>query len=219
MFLLAGPALAQAGDRPWVLVLGDSLSAAYGMATQEGWVHLLEERLARREGAPRVLNLSISGETTSGGRARLPQALEGRRVAVCILELGANDGLRGLSLAQMEANLTALVDTCRQAGARVLLLGMRLPPNYGRTYTERFAAVYRRVAEGRQVALVPFLLDGVVQHREWMQDDGLHPRAAGQPRLLENVWAALEPLLEGDMSAAPQSPSNPYLKDPSPVAE
>ena len=143
-----------------------------------------------------MINASISGDTTRGGLSRLDQAL-GRAapVAVCIVELGANDGLRGLPLRAMGRNLAAIIERCRTAGARVLLIGMRIPPNYGRTYTDGFVAVYSDLARDYELPLLRFFLDGVIQRREWMQEDGLHPRAEAQPRLLENIWPKLEPLL------------------------
>lgn len=186
---------APAATPPRVLVVGDSLSAAYGLSRSDGWVRLLGERL-RRQGYPHeVVNASTSGETTRGALARLPRALERHAPEVVILELGGNDGLRGITLEEMERNLARMVELSQAAGARVLILGMRLPPNYGPAYTERFHAVFRRVADRYGAALVPFFLDGVAMDRALMQADGIHPTAQAQPRLLENVWPALEPLL------------------------
>ncbi len=182
-------------NAPRILVLGDSLSAAYGIETGAGWVTLLQQRLNLSGRPHRILNASISGETTAGGRARLPALLRNEQFTLVILELGGNDGLRGLLLPQTEANLRAMIETARDAGAEVLLIGMRLPPNYGRTYTEAFSGMYRELATALDVPLVPFLLDGVATVPDLMQADRIHPRAEAQPRLLENVWPVLRPLL------------------------
>jgi acyl-CoA thioesterase-1 len=184
------------GGESVILVVGDSLSAAYGMGVQQGWPALLEQRLRQYGYACRVVNASISGDTTSGGLSRLPAALERYRPAIMILELGANDGLRGLPLADIEHNLAAMIGLAREHGARVLLAGMRLPPNYGAPYTERFEAIYSKLAAGGGVALIPFLLDGVAGHPELTQDDGLHPRPEAQPRIVDNVWPRLLALLK-----------------------
>jgi acyl-CoA thioesterase-1 len=191
--ILLGSAAAAAP--PVILVVGDSLSAGYGIEVRDGWVALLEKRLAAQGYPHRVVNASISGDTSAGGRARLTAALKRHRPAVVILELGANDGLRGLSLAQTRANLAAMIEGAQAAGARVLLIGIHLPPNYGPAYTRKFHAQYAGLANRYRTALVPFLLEGVALDRALMQPDGLHPRAAAQPRLLDNVWPALEPLL------------------------
>ncbi len=189
--LVAAPARAQ----DTLLVLGDSLSAAYGMAREEGWVALLEARLARERRPYRVVNASISGETTSGGAARIEALLMRHRPRIVIIELGANDGLRGLDLATTRANLDAMIRRARQHGARVLLIGMRLPPNYGPDYTEKFHRLYGELAQRHRVALVPFLLAPIAGRRDYFQADGLHPTAAAQPLLLDTVWPTLEPLL------------------------
>ena len=182
-------------EAPTILILGDSLSAGYGIAPGSGWVDLLERRLAD-EGYPhRVINASISGDTSRGALARLPAALERHRPALLVVELGGNDGLRGIVAREMERNLGEIIDRGRAAGARVLLVGIELPPNYGPQFIERFRAVYRRVAEEKGVAWLPFLLEGVALRAEWMQADGLHPTAQGQPTMLENVWPHLAPLL------------------------
>jgi acyl-CoA thioesterase-1 len=183
------------GSEPVILVLGDSLSAAYGIGAEQGWPALLEERLQRDGYAYRVVNASISGDTSASGLSRLPAALEQHRPAVLILELGANDGLRGLSPDQIEHNLIAMIEMARSQGVRVLLAGMRLPPNYGPTYTHRFRDLYSNLARRYQVSLIPFLLDGVAARPELMQADGLHPTAKAQPLVLENVWRYLLPLL------------------------
>lgn len=185
-----------AGEQPVILVFGDSLSAGYGIGLDQSWPSLLARRLREKGYRYRVVNASVSGETTAGGLARLSRALTSERPALVILELGANDGLRGLPLAEIERNLRASIASARSAGARVVLVGMRLPPNYGPAYTEAFHALYRRLARAEGVALVPFLLDGVGGHARLMQEDGLHPRARAQARLLDNVWPALAPLLK-----------------------
>ena len=177
-------------------MLGDSLSAGYGIDVRHGWVALLGQRL-RQQGYPQtVVNASISGDTTAGGRTRLPEALQRHHPQVVIIELGGNDGLRGLSLAQTRANLDAMIKMARSAGAQVLLVGIYLPPNYGPEYTRKFHAIYSELAHQQQLPLVPFLLAGVALTPGLMQADGLHPRGAAQPRLLDNVWPYLEPLLK-----------------------
>jgi len=178
-----------------VLVLGDSLSAEYGLARATGWVTLLERRLQSEKISATVVNASISGETTSGGHTRLPALLRQHRPGIVVIELGANDALRGLSLQATEANLRALVDLAHKAGAKTLLLGMQIPPNYGRAYTDRFAALYPQIAKDTRSALVPFFLQGVAERPELFQADRLHPTAAAQPALLDNVWPQLKPLL------------------------
>lgn len=188
-------AAASGASATTVLVLGDSLSAGYGIALEDGWVDLLRERLAASGEDSAVVNASISGDTTRGGRTRIGARLADGRTDVLIVELGGNDGLRGLPLDETRANLAAIVEAGRAAGARVLLLGMRLPPNLGPRYAERFHALYHEVAAAHGAALVPFFLEGVGGVAELMQDDGIHPRAEAQPRLLENVWFYLEPLL------------------------
>lgn len=191
--LLCGSALA----RP-VLVLGDSLSAEHNLPRGSGWVALLEDRLQREfDQPPEVVNASISGETSAGALRRLPALLAEHRPAVVVVALGGNDGLRGLPPAQLRANLERIVALSTDAGARVLLLGIDLPPNYGAAYRKRFTGVYRELAERHRVALLPFLLDGVALSPGMMQPDGVHPTAAAQPRLLENVWRSLRPLLAG----------------------
>jgi len=181
---------------PTILVLGDSLSAGYGIDVRTGWVALLEQRLHQQGYPQTVVNASISGDTTAGGRARLPEALQRHHPQVVIIELGGNDGLRGLSLAQTRANFEAMIKMARSAGAQVLLVGIYLPPNYGPEYTRKFHAIYSELAQKQQLPLVPFLLAGVALTPGLMQADGLHPRAAAQPRLLDNVWPYLEPLLK-----------------------
>ena len=187
------PAAAAAGT---ILVFGDSLSAAYGLSQDQGWVALLQARLKRERYDYTVSNVSVSGETTSGGAARVDAALKSYRPEVIIVELGANDGLRGLPPAEMRVNLAKILAASRRAKARALLVGMRMPPNYGAAYTREFADVYAALAHEYKSALVPFLLEGMEQRREWFQSDDLHPSAAAQPMLLDNVWRALRPLLK-----------------------
>ena len=178
-----------------VLVVGDSISAAFGLDTRFGWVALLEKRLAEEGFDHRVINASISGDTSAGGAARLPALLAQHRPQWVIVELGGNDGLRGQPPAQLQQNLASIVDQSRAAGAKVLLLGMQLPPNYGARYTRAFAEVYSTLAKDKQLPLVPFFLDGVGGVEGMMQADGLHPTRSAQPRLLDNVWPTLKPLL------------------------
>ncbi len=178
-----------------ILVLGDSLSAEYGLPRGTGWVQLLGERLRGNGAKYTVANASISGETTSGGRTRLPALLAQHRPAIVIIELGANDGLRGLPLPPMRDNLTTMVKASQAAGAKVLLVGIRVPPNYGREYAERFQQVYVDVARDQRVALAPFLLDGFANAEDMFQSDRFHPAAKAQARMLDNVWPHLQPLL------------------------
>ena len=178
-----------------LVVLGDSISAEYGLARDRGWVKLLADRLTRERFDYNVVNASISGETTSGGRARLPEILARTKPAIMLIELGGNDGLRGLSLASTEDNLAAMIRSAQATGARVLIVGMQLPPNYGRAYTDRFAALFETLAKRYRTALVPFFFAGFAEHFELFQPDRIHPTEAAQPRLLENVWPALQPLL------------------------
>jgi len=181
---------------PVILVFGDSISAGYGLAhVEQGWVALLQTRLKDQEYGYQVVNASVSGETTSGGLARLPRALTLHRPKIVILELGGNDGLRALPIAQMRANLAHMVDLAEAAGAHVLLLGMRIPPNYGPDYTEQFRSCYSDVARDKKLPLVPFLLNDIALSPNLMQADGIHPNELGQPKLLANVWPALQPLL------------------------
>ena len=194
LWLVIWPGLARA-EAPVILVLGDSLSAGYGLPAEQGWVSLLQRRLAERGFPHQVVNASISGDTTSGGLSRLPAALERHRPALVILELGANDGLRGQPPMAMASNLARMIELSQQAGARVLLAEMRIPPNYGPLYTQKFQATFGELAKRYDIPLIPFLLEGVAGNPALTQDDGLHPRAEGQPRVLDNVWPTLEPLL------------------------
>ena len=176
-------------------MLGDSLSAGYGLKPAQGWVALLEKRLLGQGYEYSVVNASVSGETTGGGLQRLPRALELHKPDVIIVELGANDGLRGLSVPLTRDNLTKIVSAAKQSGARVLVVGMRLPPNYGPRYTNDFMRMFRDVATASSVALVPFLLQSVALKPALLQADGLHPTAEAQPALLDTVWPHLTPLL------------------------
>lgn len=191
---------AGAAPAPSILVVGDSLSAGYGIEMRDGWVTLLQQRLTKQGYPHAVVNASISGDTTSGGRARLPDALKRHRPQIVILELGGNDGLRGLSLRETRANLEAMIETAKNAGAQVLLVGIHLPPNYGPEFTGKFHAIYHDLARAHNTALVPFLLEGVALTSGLMQPDGIHPRAAAQPRLLDNVWPSLEALLKPELA-------------------
>lgn len=190
--MMAGLARAEV---PVVLVLGDSLSAAYGIPADQGWVSLLQRRLVERGFPQRVVNASLSGDTSSGGLSRLPVALARERPALVILELGANDGLRGQPITAMTSNLARLIELARQSGAKVALAEMRIPPNYGPLYTQKFQAAFSELAHRYDISLIPFLLEGVAGDPALIQDDGLHPRAEAQLRILDNVWPTLEPLL------------------------
>ncbi len=190
--LALAPATAYARN---VLVLGDSLSSEYGLPRDSGWVKLLADRVADRAAQYSVVNASISGDTTSGGRSRLPALLQRLHPAVVLIELGANDGLRGLSIDAMRANLQAMIDASRAGGARVLLIGMRLPPNYGADYADRFYGVYGELAWRNRLGLAPFLLEGFADRLEWFQADHIHPLPQAQARMLENVWQQLRPML------------------------
>ncbi|MDO1529132.1 arylesterase [Fulvimonas sp. R45] len=189
-------AAAQAAPSRTVLVLGDSLSAAHNIAADQGWVHLLDVRLGDMVPPWAAINASISGETSLSGRNRLPGLLAKYHPGVVAIELGANDGLQGLPLDELRANLAAMVDAAQAAKAKVLLLGIELPVNYGPQYRDGLRAVYADLARQKHVALVPFLLEGVALEPQLMQDDGMHPRAAGEPIVLETVWKALRSLLQ-----------------------
>jgi len=183
-------------ETPVILVFGDSISAGYGLAhVEQGWVELLKTRLKALGYGYEVVNASVSGETTAGGLARLPRALELHHPKVVVIELGGNDGLRALPIPQMRANLEQMTDLAAAAGAKVLLLGMRMPPNYGLQYTEQFRESFSAIARDKKIPVVPFLLDDIALSPNLMQDDDIHPNALGQPKLLENVWPALQPLL------------------------
>jgi acyl-CoA thioesterase-1 len=204
--LLLLAALAQAQPAPasavqpaqprTVLVLGDSLSAAYGLSPSQGWVALTGERIARSKPGWRVVNASISGETTAGGAARVVREVVLHRPSVVVIELGANDALRGLPLRQTRTNLARMIGAAQGVGARVLLVGMRIPPNYGAAYTQEFERGFRELSERFDTALLPFFLEPIALDRAAFQGDNLHPVASAQPKLRDHVWGALEPLLE-----------------------
>jgi acyl-CoA thioesterase-1 len=190
-------------SQPTLLVYGDSISAAYGIQRADGWVEQLAARLAASHPDWKVVNASVSGETTSGGLARLPSTLATHEPEVVVLELGGNDALRGYPLERIRTNLDRMAGLALDAGSEVLLVGMQIPPNYGQPYVEGFAAVFREVADARDLPLVPFLLEGVALTPGLMQDDGIHPTAAAQPLMLETIWPVLQPLLaEREGSAA-----------------
>jgi acyl-CoA thioesterase-1 len=193
LFCLSAVASVRA-EIPLILVLGDSLSAAHSIPVESGWVALLEARISENDRA-RVVNASISGETTAGGLSRLPALLAAHRPAIVAIELGANDGLRGLPMAQIKENLGRLVTLSQQAGARVLLIGVELPVNYGPRYRDALRAIYAELAAEHATQLVPFLLEGVALEPGLILDDGLHPNAQAQPRILDNVWPVLDPML------------------------
>ena len=192
-------ASAHAAVTPVILVFGDSLSAAYGLAKYTGWVDLLEQRLRTKQFPHIVINASISGETTSGGAARFPDALRARRADIVILELGANDGLRGLPISALRSNLQAMISACKDTGARVILVGIRLPTNYGKAYTEKFQRAFSDLASANRIAFVPSLLDGIETRRELFQSDNVHPTAEAQTIILDNVWRVLAPKLREKM--------------------
>ena len=193
--MLGGMQHAQAAA-PALLVLGDSLSAEYGITRGTGWVTLLQDRLRQERFDYNVVNASISGETTIGGKTRLPDLLSRHKPAIVVVELGANDALRGLPLQTTESNLRQIVSSAQKAGAGVLLVGMRIPPNYGQDYTEKFFSLYPKLAGEYKVRLVPFFLDKVMARQDWFQPDRIHPTAEAQPALLETVWPQLKPMLK-----------------------
>ncbi len=199
LFVACAPFTVGAAEK--ILVVGDSLSAAYGIEKQRGWVALLQERLAQRQFDYHVVNASISGDTTRGGASRLPAALQREHPRVLIIALGGNDGLRGFSPEQTRSNLRQMIQRARDAGARVLLLGIKLPMNYGKAYTEKFHQVFHDLARDEDVALVPFFLEGVAETRDMMQADGIHPGVKAQPRILNNVWPVLRPLIQPQTAA------------------
>ena len=206
-FAISATAFAQTSNPPpgspshTLLVVGDSLSAEYGLTRGSGWVDLLAKRMSEQYPNYQVTNASISGDTTSGGVARLPALLERHHPEIVVIELGSNDALRGLSLKMTEQNLRNMTQSAQNAGAEVLLVGMQIPPNYGRTYTQRFADIFPAVAKSEQAHLAPFLMDGIATDRSQFQADGIHPNEQAQPALLNNVWAALRPILETTTAA------------------
>ena len=193
--MLAASASAYSAPKT-VLVLGDSLSAEYGLARGAGWVALLEQKLKAEKIDARIVNASISGETTSGGRARLPALLNQHKPQIVVIELGANDGLRGLPVAAAEANLRQMATLSQKQDAKVMLIGMRMPPNYGRAYTERFFNMYQNLAKEVKAPLVPFMLDGVADKPALFQADRLHPTAQAHPIILNNIWPTFKALIQ-----------------------
>ncbi len=193
LLLLILPATAPARI---ILVVGDSISAAYGIPVEHGWVSLLQQRLESSGYPYRVVNASISGDTTANARARLPQALASHQPDVVLLGLGGNDGLRGLSLSAMKNNLADMIASSREAGSKVLLIGVQLPPNYGPRYTQRFQSVYHELASEQDLALLPSIVDGIGTEQNLMQQDGIHPNAVAQPLIADRVWKKLVPLLD-----------------------
>lgn len=181
--------------KPVILIYGDSLSAGYGLAQQQGWVTLLEKRINAEHYPYTVMNASISGETTSGGLSRFASTLAKTKAKIVVLELGANDGLRGLPIKNMADNLKAMIEQSKKSGAKILLLGMKIPPNYGPEYTRSFSDTYTQLSKEQKVSLVPFMLENIAAKRELIQDDGLHPNLQGQPIILENIWPCLQKLL------------------------
>ena len=196
LFVLVAASASARAETPVILVFGDSISAGHGLArVDQGWVALLQTRLKEQDYVYQVVNASVSGETTAGGLARLPRALMLHRPKIVILELGGNDGLRALPIAQMRVNLARMADLASASGAEVLLVGIRVPPNYGPEYTEGFSRCYVDLAREKKVPLVPFMLTDVAQFANLMQADGIHPNETAQPKLLANVWPSLKPLL------------------------
>ena len=189
-------AIARAENAPAVLIVGDSISAGYGLPAGSGWVALLQQRLAVEHRPHRVINASITGDTTAGGRSRLDALLERYRPAITVIELGGNDGLRGGGVEAMRQNLDAMTLAAQKAGSRVLLIGMRMPPNYGAAYVQRFDATFAEVARARKAAVVPFFFEGFGEDDAMFQPDRVHPGAAAQLKLLDNVWPELKPLLD-----------------------
>ena len=179
-----------------ILVLGDSLSGAYGINTQEGWVALLQQKISKHGFEYKVINASVSGDTTRTGLSRIDSALQQHKPAIVIVALGGNDGLRGLAFSEIESSLANIIQRCQQYNTSVLLAGVRLPPNYGPAYNEKFAALYRGLSERYGVTLVPRMLDQVAENPELMQQDGIHPKAEAQAQIMQNVWVGLEQMLE-----------------------
>jgi acyl-CoA thioesterase-1 len=189
----SAPALA---ENPKIMIYGDSLSAAYGIPQQQGWVSLLQKKLASEHYQYEVINASISGETTSGGVSRINNALKQVKPSIVIIELGANDGLRGLPIQEMTTNLETIIQQSKESGAKLLLVGMRIPPNYGPQYTKLFSQSYVKLSQAHQIPLVPFMLENIAAKANLIQDDGLHPNAVAQPMVLDNIWPHLKKLLK-----------------------
>lgn len=196
LLIMCGTMYAQNLHAQTLLVIGDSISAAYGIEIEQGWVAQLQQRLNERELSYQVVNASISGDTSAGGRTRLPALLEQHQPDLVVIELGGNDGLRGLSLVSLKDNLSAMVELARQQGSRVIVLGMRIPPNYGPRYTEGFYQVYQQLAQEQSVPVLGFFLEGIGGVPGMVQNDGIHPTAAAQPLLLDNAWPLIEVQLQ-----------------------
>jgi len=179
-----------------ILVVGDSLSGAYGIDTDKGWVALLQQQILDHGYQYRVINASVSGDTTRTGLSRIDSALKTHKPSIVIIALGGNDGLRGLAFTEIETSLARIIERCKQDNTQILLAGVRLPPNYGPVYNEQFAALYRRLSDTYQVPLVPRILDQVAENRDLLQEDGIHPKAEAQPQIMKNVWSGLQPLLQ-----------------------
>lgn len=190
------PLSVQAADEDTIVILGDSLSAAYGMEVSQSWPSLLQQRLDEDGHAYRVFNSSIAGDTTQGGLARLPRLLEKQRPSIVMIELGGNDGLRGLPIDVTRSNLASMIEQSQSIGAKVILAEIRIPPNYGRTYTQKFNAVFHELADGNGVTLLPFLLQDIALEPGMMLEDGIHPTAAAQPVILDVVWEVMQPILD-----------------------
>ena len=195
------PSKPAAADTTTIMVFGDSLSAGYGLPQEAGWVSLLKNRLQTKSQAY-IINKSISGETALGGRNRIEKELKTHRPDIVIIELGGNDGLRGASIESIRNNLEAIIEACKRSNAAVLLAGMQLPPNYGITYTQKFQDIYPQLAKRHDVRLVPFLLDGFGNKREFFQSDGIHPTAQAQEKIVDNIWRVLETMLKTQESVA-----------------
>jgi acyl-CoA thioesterase-1 len=193
LFCLFIPIITAAQTNPTILVLGDSLSAEYGLSRGTGWVKLLEKQLQKDSSSWLVFNASISGETSSGGLARLPKLLEDKKPKIVLLELGANDALRGLSIEQTQNNLRKMIQLSKQSGAKVLLFGIQIPPNYGKEYTQQFKDLYRKLAEQEQIQLLPFFFNGIATNQAMFQADNIHPNEKAQSTLFKNVWGAMAP--------------------------
>jgi acyl-CoA thioesterase-1 len=200
LFLMVNAPLSASNNT--ILIIGDSLSAAYGMPVEQGWVRLLQQRLATDHYPHTIVNASISGDTTANALNRLPQALSRHQPDIVVLELGGNDGLRGLSLAEMKQNLATMIRVVRQHQAKVLLIGVQLPPNYGQRYTQAFHAVYHELAQEYGLVLVPSLVDGVGTRTDLMQADGIHPNSSAQPLIVTRVWQQLRPLIDATRNPA-----------------
>lgn len=179
-----------------ILVLGDSLSAAYGIDVDAGWVALLQRQIIKQGYDYKVINVSVSGDTTRTGLSRVDSALENHKPEVVIIALGGNDGLRGLAFSEIETSLSSIIERCKKTQSEILLLGVRMPPNYGAVYSQKFAQLYQRLASGYDIVLLPKMLDQVADNPELMQADGIHPKALAQPKIMQNIWSALKPVLD-----------------------